>query len=246
MLNLWLIVRTRISKIELSYGSPHLLPESELRSTSKLSKTTQHERWILHTKVRASGAQGDTMRRLLFEGPAPGPCNIQPFIKKLASERLPVLVARRAARLLQDAALTSLFHSYRVELFEKPFDLFVARAALVSYALLCASAGCSLLAAEAYIIRKQWPFAKIIVLGSAPHDLKDHLYDDMVITNCSPAILATAFSNRSGSLWNRRVGWIGTTSEPWRMPEESDPTKANPSDLEHPPSAEPRKLPARR
>jgi hypothetical protein len=120
------------------------------------------------------------MRNLLSKGSMNVSCEVQPYTGLLPSERLPVLVARRTASLLQDAALTSLFHSYRVELFESPFELFVARAAPVSYALLCAAAGCSLLAAEAFVIRKQWPSAKILVLGPAPHDLEDYLYDDTV------------------------------------------------------------------
>jgi hypothetical protein len=153
---------------------------------------------------------GEHYEKLLFEGSTPGHCNIQLFTKKTASERLTLLVARRRARLLEDAALTSLFHSYRLELFERPFDLFVGRAALVPYALLCASDGCSLLAAEAYIIRKQWPCAKFIVLGPVPHDLEDHLYDDTVVTNCSAATLATAFSYRSVDLSNRSVRWTST------------------------------------
>ena len=171
-------------------------------------------------------------------------CEAQPYTGLLPSERLPVLAARRTVSLLQDAALTSLFHSYRVELFESPFGLFVARAAPVSYALLCASAGCSQLAAEAYIIRKQWPSAKILLLGPAPHDLEDYLYDDTVAADCSAATLATALSNRSVDLWNRTIGWNTGKSEPPRAPEESDPTKAEPSDLLQPPGAEPRDLPA--
>jgi hypothetical protein len=183
------------------------------------------------------------MRNLLFEELTPGPYDVPPFTTKVASERLPVLVARRTACLLQDAALTSLFRSYRVGLFEEPFDLFVARAIPVSHALLCASAGCSLLAAEAHIIRKQWPFAKIIVLGPVPHDLEDHLYDDAVVKGCSAATLATAFNDRSVDLWNS-LGKTSTKPEPLRPPAESDPTKADPSDLAQPPIEEPRDLPA--
>ncbi len=184
------------------------------------------------------------MRNLLYKGSINVPCEAQSYTGLLTSERLSVLAARSTVSQLQDAALTFLFHSYRVELFEKPFDLFVARAAAVSYALLCASAGCSLLAAEAYIIRKQWPFAKILVLGPAPHDLEDHLYDDTVAADCSAATLATALSNRSMDLWNRTIGWNTGKPEPRRAPEESDPTKAEPSDLLQPPGAEPRDLPA--
>lgn len=171
-------------------------------------------------------------------------CEVQPYTGLLPSERLPVLVARRTASLLQDAALTSLFHSYRVELFESPFELFVARAAPISYALLCASAGCSLLAAEAFIVRRQWPSAKILVLGPAPYDLEDYLYDDMVAADCSAATLATALSNRSMDLWDRTIGWSTGKSELRRAPQESDPTKAEPSDLLQPFGAEPRDLPA--
>ncbi len=147
------------------------------------------------------------MINLLIKGSISVPCETQPYTGLLTSERMPVLAARRTASLLQNAALTSLLHSYRVELFEKPLDLFVARAVPFSYALLCASAGCSLLAAEAYIVRKQWPFAKIILLGSAPHDLQDNLYDDTVAADCSAATLAAALSNRSVDLWERTIGW---------------------------------------
>jgi hypothetical protein len=134
--------------------------------------------------------------------------------------RTPVLVARRAASLLSDDALTSLFHSYRVEIFQNPFDLFASQSTQPSYVLLCASAGCSLLAAEARSIRKQWPLARIMLLGSAPQELEDHLYDDSIPPDCDAASLATAF------------------------PKESDPTKADPSDLLQPPIAGPRDLPA--
>ncbi len=184
------------------------------------------------------------MRNLLYQGSINVPFEAQSYTGLLPSERLPVLAARSTVSQLQDAALTFLFHSYRVELFEKPFDLFVARAAAVSYALLCASAGCSMLAAEAYIIRKQWPFAKILVLGPAPHDLEDYLYDDMVAADCSAAALATALSNRSVNLWDRTIGSSAGKPEPPRAPEESDPTKAEPSDLLQPPGGEPRDLPA--
>jgi hypothetical protein len=172
------------------------------------------------------------------------PCEAQLYSGLPTSERLPVLAARSAASLLQDGALTFLFHSYRVELFEKPFDLFVARAAPVAYALLCASAGCSLLAAEAFIIRKQWPSAKILVLGPAPHGLEDYLYDDTVAVDCSAATLATALSNRSMDLWDRTIGWSTGKSELRRAPGESDPTKAAPSVLLQPSSAKLRDLPA--
>jgi hypothetical protein len=184
------------------------------------------------------------MRNLLYKGPINLACEAQPYTGRLTSERLPVLVARRTASLLQDAALTSLFHSYRVELFESPFELFVARAAPISYALLCASAGCSLLAAEAFIVRRQWPSAKILVLGPAPHDLEDYLYDDTVAADCTAATLATALSNRSVDLRDRTIGWNTGKSELRRAPEESDPTKAEPSDLLRPLSAGLRDLPA--
>ncbi len=172
------------------------------------------------------------------------PCEARPYTGLLTSERLPVLAARRTASLLQNAALTSLLRSYRVKFFEKPIDLFVARTVPFSYALLCASAGCSLIAAEAYIVRKQWPFAKIILLGPAPHDLQDNLYDDTVAADCSAATLATALSNRSMDVWHQTIGSNTGKSELWRAPEESDPTKAEPSDLLQPSGPELRDLPA--
>ena len=184
------------------------------------------------------------MKNLIFREMFNAPCEAEPFLQTRVSERLPVLAARRTASLLQDATLTSLFHSYRVELFDKPVDLYIARSAQVSCALLCASAGCSLLAAEAHIIRKQWPFAKIILLGLAPRDFEDHLYDDTVAANCNVATLATAFSNRSVYLSDRRVGLHTGKAELPLVPVESDPTKAKPSDLLQPPGGGPRDLPA--
>lgn len=180
------------------------------------------------------------MRDLLFEGSIKGPRAVQPEITKRASERLSLLVANRTASLLQDAALTSLFHSYQVELFQNASDLFVARSAPVSYALLCASAGCSLLATEAHIIRKQWPLARIMVLGSAPQDLEDHLYDDTFPSEVSAITLQTAFDIRSVDLWDRSIGWNDRNAKPSRVPKKSDPTKAEPPDLLQPPLAEPR------
>jgi hypothetical protein len=173
------------------------------------------------------------MRKLLSEGPINVPTVFQGNTGQHKSDRISVLVARRTASRLQDAALTSLFHAYRVELFQDPFDLFVARSNPISYALLCASAGYSLLAAEARIIRKQWPLARIMLLGSAPQELEDHLYDDTVPPDCNAASLATAFETHSIDLRNRSIG-----------PKESDPTKADPSDLLQPPTAAPRDLPS--
>jgi hypothetical protein len=158
--------------------------------------------------------------------------------------RTPVLVARRAASLLSDDALTSLFHSYRVEIFQNPFDLFASQSTQPSYVLLCASVGCSLLAAEARSIRKQWPLARIMLLGSAPQELEDHLYDDSIPPDCDAASLATAFEMRSIDLWNRSIGWNHREPDLPRFPKESDPTKADPSDLLQPPIAGPRDLPA--
>jgi hypothetical protein len=197
-----------------------------------------------HTRVRAKNAREDlAMKNVLFEGSINVPIVAQRHSAERKSEKLCVLVAKRTASLLQDAALTSLFHSYRVELFQNPFDLFVSKSTPISYALLCASAGCSLLAAEAHIIRKQWPMARILVLGLAPLDLDDNLYDDSVPPNCSAAVLAIAFETRSVDLWDQGMGWNNRKASRSRVPEESDPTKADPSDLLQSPIAAPRDLP---
>lgn len=184
------------------------------------------------------------MKNLFVEGSIDVPYEAQPNKAALTLERLPVLVARGAATMLQDSALTSLFHSFRVELFKSPFDLFAARAAPVSYALLCASAGCPLLSAEAYIIRKQWPLSRIVVLGAAPYDLEDHLYDETVATNCSASTLTAAFCHSSVDLWDRRNGWNIYPPEPPLILEESDPTKAKSPSLQQPTGADLRGLPA--
>jgi hypothetical protein len=184
------------------------------------------------------------MRKLLSEGPINVPAVFQGNTVQHKSDRISVLVARRTASRLQDAALTSLFRSYRVELFQDPFDLFVSRSNPISYALLCASAGYSLLAAEAHIIRKQWPLARIMLLGSAPHELEDHLYDDTVAPDCNAASLATAFETHSIDLRNRSIGWNHREADLPRFPKESDPTKADPSDLLQPPIPAPRDLPS--
>lgn len=184
------------------------------------------------------------LKNLHVEGSINLACEAEPYAGVCASKRLHILVAKPTASLLQDATLASLFHSYRVEFFDKPLGLFVARASPVTHALLCSSGGCSLLSAEAYIIRKQWPFAKIVMLGPVPHDLDDHLYDDMVELDCSPAAFATVFCNRSIDRWDRPISSSPGQPEPSPTPDESDPTKAEPSDLPQPPSAKPRDLPA--
>jgi hypothetical protein len=198
-----------------------------------------------HTGVRVKNAPEDlAMRKLLSEGSINVPAVFQGNTGQHKSDRISVLVARRTASRLQDAALTSLFHSYRVELFQDPFDLFASRSNPISYALLCASAGWSLLAAEAYIIRKQWPLARIMLLGSAPRELEDHLYDETLPPDCSSAIFAMAFEARSIDLWDRSIGWNHRKADQPRVPEESDPTKAEPSDLLQPPVTAPRDLPS--
>lgn len=184
------------------------------------------------------------MKTLLSEGATNVPALAQRTAAGHKPVRTPVLVARRTASLLHDDALTSLFHSYRVEIFHNPFDLFASQSPPPSYVLLCASAGCSLLAAEARIIRKQWPLARIMLLGSAPQDLEDHLYDDVVPPDCNAASLATAFETRSIDLWNRSIGWNKREADLPRFPKESNPTKADPSDLLLPPTAAPRDLPS--
>jgi hypothetical protein len=155
----------------------------------------------------------------------------EPSMGMGASERLPVLAARPAASQLQDETLNYLFRSCRVELFAQPFDLFVIRTSQVSCALLCASPDCPTLAAEAFIIRKQWPRARIIVVGNVPHDLQDHLYDVAVAANCDAANLANAFISRSIDLWNKRLDRVPDGLRWLQTPAESDPTKAHPQDL---------------
>jgi hypothetical protein len=184
------------------------------------------------------------MKNLLSEGAINVPTVAQRTAAGHKPVRTPVLVARRTASLLNDDALTSLFHSYRVEIFQNPFDLFASQSTPPSYVLLCASAGCSLLTAEARIIRKQWPLARIMLLGSAPQELEDHLYDDIVPPDCNAASLATAFETRSIDLWNRSISWNNREPDLPRFPKESDPTKADPSDLLLPPTAAPRDLPS--
>jgi hypothetical protein len=88
------------------------------------------------------------MGNLLSEGSINVPTAAHRHMAERKSERSSVLVARRTASLLHDDALTSLFHSYSVELFQNPFDLFASQSTPISHALLCASAGCLLLAAE--------------------------------------------------------------------------------------------------
>lgn len=76
--------------------------------------------------------------------------------------------------------------------------------------------------------------AKTIVLGPAPHDLEDHLYDEVVAANCNAATLATAFRSRSIDVWNRKIEPEAGRPVPPQALAESDPTKAEPLDLLQP------------
>lgn len=155
-----------------------------------------------------------------------------------------LLLATRTVPQLADDVLMLLFAKYQVELLQEGATLSLQGTMPLAVALLSASAGADLLALTAHTIRACWPLARIIVLGKAPRELEDYLYDHTVPEGCTSAMLIAAFNARSAELWNYHVVLDGLENEGKQIPSESDSSKAVPSDLEEPSQPRPWDLPA--
>lgn len=105
----------------------------------------------------------------------------------------------------------------------------------ISVAVLSDTIGFVALRASAELVRRQWPKARILILGKAPSLFDDHLYDEALLHTSSDAALVAMIEQVSVDPWNQRGGsssaWIDRVSVSPRLQksgavQESDPTKA--------------------
>jgi CheY-like chemotaxis protein len=168
------------------------------------------------------------------------------------SSRLRLLLAETNADSLLRLALLLSNSGYRVATASTRNEVFDLRSLAIHLAILSDSLGKSSLRGAAENVRRQWPRARILILGTAQTLLDDPLYDEAVDRRISPEDLLSTLVKLSAYPWNFRAevsrcnggaDHVGT-SEPNHQPAplESDPTKAPGQDSE--PKAEPQDLPA--
>jgi hypothetical protein len=74
------------------------------------------------------------------------------------------------------------------------------------HALLSDHLGSFALVAAAQSVRRQWPKARILVLGQASLTLEDHLYDDAIRHTCKKEDLFDALMKLSFDPWKQKAG----------------------------------------
>ncbi len=115
-----------------------------------------------------------------------------------------------------------------------PQDLYLMRGLNhFSIALLSDLVGALALRASAQIVRSQWPKARILILGKAPRDFEDHLYDDAVSHTSSQGDLMAKIVKVLEDPWSQRIpgvwfpfGSAPATNQPVPPLQESDQRKS--------------------
>jgi len=99
-------------------------------------------------------------------------------------------------------------------------------------AILSDRLGKRLLGAVAQIVRKQWPRARILIMGEVPRMLEDYLYDEQIFRSSDPQQVLADLERLYEGMWNQRskgIDWNSSRSAPCsprRRISESDPSKA--------------------
>jgi hypothetical protein len=151
---------------------------------------------------------------------------ITPWRRILAVE--PDIAALNAGSLLLTKA------NYCVTRASTERELFSLRTKAVALAILSDRLGRRLLSSVAETVRKQWPRARILILGQAAPMLEDHLYDEQLHRSSDPQQVLADLERLYHGMWNERsdtLDWDATRSALCliRPPiSESDPTKAVP------------------
>ena len=105
-----------------------------------------------------------------------------------------------------------------------------------SVAILSDTIGCLALRASAQMVRGQWPKARILILGKAPIQLEDHLYDENIVDASSGrtllAMLDKVTEDQRNQTSNALAGWlnhmsVGPRLQQERPLQESDPIKVS-------------------
>jgi hypothetical protein len=117
-------------------------------------------------------------------------------------------------------------------------ELFVLRETkAIALAILSDSLGQQLLASIAQTVRRQWPLARILILGRAQSVLEDHLYDEEINDSLTPELLLDEIERLYRGSWNQRTNTLDWNSAWGSMGvsrpslSESDPSKVAPAAL---------------
>jgi hypothetical protein len=186
------------------------------------------------------------------------PSDLLPFVDRLSpvvaehSARPRLLLAEADAGSLSRLALQVSNSGHRVATASTRNEVFYLRSMAIHLALLSDSLGKSSLRVVAGNVRRQWPRARIVILGAAQTLLDDPLYDEAVDRRISPEDLLSTRVRVSAYRCNFRgevsrcnggadhAGPSEPNNQP--VPPESDPTKVPGHDSEQ--KAEPQDLPA--
>ena len=109
----------------------------------------------------------------------------------------------------------------------------------VALAILSDRLGQRLLGTVAQTIRRQWPRARILILGQAGGILEDYLYDEQITRSADPKQVLAELESLYWGMWNQRsntLDWSAARSARCLVRpriSESDPTK-----IIQPPSVE--------
>ena len=131
---------------------------------------------------------------------------------------------------------------YRLTRADDARDLYGMRGVFTfSVAVLSDLAGRKALRASAVAVRGEWPRARVLLLGKAPADFEDDLYEECVGHDATEGVLLAVLSRLCEQYWQQRGGtfadWAGSVNRvrrpvlPWPVVAESDPAKTPDSGL---------------
>ncbi|MEO6923308.1 MAG: hypothetical protein ABI142_05735 [Bryocella sp.] len=105
-----------------------------------------------------------------------------------------------------DYASHMLKEQYSVTIAKDDRELFLLRGGgPFTFALLSDYLDSVALVAAAQSVRRQWPKARIVILGQAAERLEDNLYDETVDHSASPDEMLAVLARRSCDPWSSRV-----------------------------------------
>jgi hypothetical protein len=99
--------------------------------------------------------------------------------------------------------------NYRVTRATSERELFTLQGTrAVALAILSDHLGQRLLGTVAETVRRQWPRARILILGQAPRMLEDYLYDERIDRSPNPKQVLADLEQLYKGMWNRRTNAI--------------------------------------
>jgi hypothetical protein len=129
-----------------------------------------------------------------------------PSLLPVASVRPRVVLVEPATIRSADCPSHLLEECYWVTVVKDVRELFLLRDGWpFTFALLSDHLGPFQLVAAAHSVRRQWPDARILVLGQAAVILEDHLYDDAIAHSCKREDLFAALRKLSCDPWRQRA-----------------------------------------